>query len=61
MNNKDSTLKDIKAGKGLKPIPSDGSANKSGITTEKRESMHGIRHERFAYNTDTTKKVKKNE
>lgn len=45
----DSTMDDIKSGKGLAPLQSatQSSANQSGVTTEQR-AEHGVTYETFA-------------
>lgn len=49
----DQTMKDIKAGKGLKPLSSStqSSTTQSGVTSEQRNNK-GVTHENFTRHTD---------
>lgn len=47
MTNNDTTLNDIKSGKGLKPISPQTTSTQSGLTTEQRGKDSGLRKDIF--------------
>lgn len=53
----DSTMDDIKSGKGLPPLPNDTNISNDGTTTEQRDS-NGVTYEIFTQNIDSEGKEK---
>lgn len=55
MSKTDSTLEDIKSGKGLQPITSDTSTSTNGLTSESRDNnTSGLRTDKFELNSKET-------
>ena len=60
MSEKDSTLQDIKSGKGLAPLNPQSPSNASGLTTEQREGDRGLKREQYSLNRRDGSKGKNN-
>ena len=56
MGEKDQTLQDIKAGKGLSPLNTQSSSNSSGLTTEQRDGECGLRRDQYSLNRSNDSK-----
>ncbi len=58
MGEKDSTMKDIKKGKGLPPLNPQNGTNGNGTTSENRGEQKGIRYEFASYDSEKQKGTK---